>query len=133
MQSFKQERTAQILSQEINTMIIMGKIKDPRVSNRVSVLYVKVSKDFTSAVIYVSSFLEDKALEKTVSALNHAKGYIQREIAKKHKWRNTPKLVFKMSNGLKHEERIQQVLNMKHVDNSVADDSDEIDEDSIQD
>lgn len=101
MSNFKRERIAQILTEEINSMIVLGKIKDPRVSSKVSVLYVKVSKDCTSATVYISSFMAESVLMKTINALNHAKGFIQSEIHKTHKWRHTPRLFFKASDGLK--------------------------------
>ena len=112
MQSFKQERVIQMLSQEINTMIVMKEIKDPRVSNKVSVLHIKTSKDISFATVYISSYQEEKSLLNTVAALNHAKGFIQSKIAKKYNWRQTPKLLFKASDGLRNEERIIKALKL---------------------
>lgn len=110
MQSFKNERVTQILIEEINQMIVLQKIKDPRISTRVSVLHAKISKDLSSATIFVSSFLDEKTLHKTVDALNHAKGFIQYQLHKKHKWRNTPKLLFKASSGLKDGGRVLDII-----------------------
>lgn len=127
MQSFRQERVIQILTQEINTMIVMKHIKDPRVSNKVSVLHIKASKDVSFATVYISSYMEEKSLQNTVAALNHAKGFIQSRIAKKHNWRQTPKLLFKASDGLKHEERIRKALH--NIDSNTDKNTDDITDD----
>lgn len=111
MQKFKQERITQILIKEINSMIVLGNINDPRVSRHVSVLHAKVSKDVSSATIYISSIFNDVSLDNTVNALNHAKGYIQAKIHKKYKWKFTPKLLFKTSNGLLNGQRLLDNLN----------------------
>ena len=88
----------------------MGKIKDPRISSRVSVLHVKISKDLSYATVFISSFMSDATLDKTVAALNHAKGYVQSLLNKKHTWKHTPKLTFKKSDGLTKGQEIFKTL-----------------------
>ena len=131
MQSFKQERVTQIIMQEINQMIVLKKIKDPRVSSKVSVLHVKASKDLTSATVYISSFLEEKTLNQTVAILNHARGFIQAELHKKHKWRNTPKLLFKASDALKTGERVLKKIeeSSQHIQGTKKDTENSYDDD----
>lgn len=104
------ERISQLLKEEINEIIVLKKVKDPRISSRVSVLHVKISKDLSFATVFISSFMSDSTLDKTVAALNHAKGYIQSLLSKKHKWKNTPKLTFKKSDGFIKGEEIFRTL-----------------------
>jgi ribosome-binding factor A len=88
-----QRVTAQIRD-EIGIMILRGVVKDPRVNSSLSITEVKLSKDFSSAKIYISSFGSPKELEKGIEGLNNAAGFIQSRLARHLNTRNTPKLVF---------------------------------------
>lgn len=100
MHTFKIERMQQILIEEINFLILSGAIKDPRLSKQVSVVRAKLSKDLSSCVVYISALLNMNAIERNAEILNHARGFIQYNIAKKHQWKYTPKLTFKASDSL---------------------------------
>ncbi len=107
------KRIQALIQEEIGTMIVMGIVKDPRVSSMVSVTSVSVSKDINYAKIYISSYEKDAAVEKTVEALNHAAGFIQKRLAKRLKTRNTPKLSFfadhSIENGIKMMSLIEEL------------------------
>lgn len=92
--SFRTERIKTLIQEEIGKMILSDTIKDPRISNLVSVSGVDISRDIKYAKIYISGFESNKSVEKSVEALNHASGFIQMKLAKRLKTRNTPKLSF---------------------------------------
>ena len=100
MFTHKVERMQQILLEEINFLIITGKIKDPRLSHRISVVQATLSKDLTSCAVYVSAYFELEKIQQNADILNHARGFIQHTIAKKHTWKYTPKLFFKATDVL---------------------------------
>ncbi len=99
--SFRIQRVETLIREELGKMVLSGSIKDPRISNLISVSDVDVSRDIKYAKVYISGFESDKSLEKSVEALNHASGFIQMKLAKKLKTRNTPKLTFFVDNSIK--------------------------------
>jgi len=102
MAEFRQKKVQSMLQKEIGSLILSGKIKDPRINSFLSVNSVKVSKDNAYAKIYISSLNSGKTLDKSVDALNHAAGYIQVLIGKKLTMRHTPKLTFFADRSVKH-------------------------------
>lgn len=124
MSSFKVLRIEQILLEEINSLIVLKKIKDPRVSSRASVMYVKVSKDTTAATVFISGYMSDEKLQTIVDGLNHARGFIQKRIAEKYAFKHTPKLLFKQTQALQHAESVIEIMRQnskKHgIDNSQS-------------
>ena len=89
------------LREEISSLLLRGEIKDPRVSNFLSINRVDVSSDLSYAKVYVSTFLSDAQLEKGVDGLNNAAGFIQSAIAKKLRIRKFPKFTFVVDKGMK--------------------------------
>ena len=89
------------LRDEISLLLLRGEIKDPRVSNFLSINRVAVSSDLSYAKVYVSTFLSDAQLEKGVDGLNNAAGFIQSSIAKKLRIRKFPKFTFVIDKGMK--------------------------------
>ncbi len=100
MNEYKQERMQNEIHHEIRTMIVDGKINDPRIYPHLTIMHVKISKDGSQAFVFVSSFDAGKQLSKAVEALNHAHGFIQAKISKKYRWKHTPRLFFKQSDAL---------------------------------
>ncbi|MEA1910218.1 MAG: 30S ribosome-binding factor RbfA [Spirochaetota bacterium] len=99
--SFRIERIKTLIQEEIGKMIISDTIKDPRISNLISVSDVEISRDIKYAKVYISGFENKKSVEKSVDALNHANGFIQMKLAKRLKTRNTPKLSFFIDSSIK--------------------------------
>lgn len=71
--------------------IIRTDVKDPRISELMSITDVHVTEDLKFAKIYVSDYND---VEKTITALQSAKGFIRKEIGKKIKMRIIPELIF---------------------------------------
>ena len=101
MGQYRLQRLNDQLRDEISQLIIRGEVKDPRVSTFLSINRVEVTSDLGYAKCYVSSFLPDGQLKHGVSGLNAAAGFIQREIAKKLRIRQFPKLQFVLDNNYK--------------------------------
>lgn len=94
MATFRRERAANLIRQEISQLISQGEVKDPRVDSMAAVTRVEVSKDLDFARVYVSGYLDEAGLERCVEGLNSAGGFIQSKLAKRFSFRNTPKLRF---------------------------------------
>ena len=108
--SIRLKRVESLIQEEIGTMIVLGIIKDPRISHMVSVTSVSVSRDINYAKIYISSFENSTALNKAVEALNHAAGFIQKQLAKRLKIRNTPRLSFFVDHSIEDGVRMIHIL-----------------------
>ena len=111
MGQYRLQRLNDQLRDEISQLILRGEVKDPRVSNFLSINRVEVTNDLSYAKVYVSSFLPDNQVKKGVDGLNAAAGFIQREIAKKLRIRQFPKLQFQVDAGMKAGFEMVQKLN----------------------
>ena len=111
MGQYRIQRLNDLLRDEISSLILKGEVKDPRVSTFLSINRVEVTTDLGYAKVYVSSFLPDNQLAKGVDGLNAAAGFIQREIAKKLRIRQFPKLQFIVDSGMKEGFAMVQKLN----------------------
>lgn len=94
MSDIRIKKLESMLQKELCILLSSGKIKDPRLDDFVSVTRISVSKDTVYAKVYVSCFEGGEALSSSVMALNHAAGYLQSQLAKKIRLRQTPKLTF---------------------------------------
>lgn len=79
---------------EIAQLIMLGKIKDPRVSPFLSVNWVDVSGGMVCARVYVSSFMGKYKTKQGVQGLESAAGFIRSVFAKKLRLRQCPRLSF---------------------------------------
>jgi ribosome-binding factor A len=82
------------LSEEVKRAlchIIRSEVKDPRISELMSITGVQVTDDLKFAKVYVSDYND---IETTLIALENAKGFVRREIGKKVKMRIIPELIF---------------------------------------
>ena len=100
MGQYRIQRLNDQLRDEISQLIMRGEVKDPRVNTFLSVNRVEVTNDLSYAKAYVSTFLTDNQLRVGVDGLNAAAGFIQREIAKKLRIRQFPKLQFVVDSGI---------------------------------
>ncbi|MGP1587797.1 MAG: 30S ribosome-binding factor RbfA [Treponemataceae bacterium] len=101
MSEFRLQRLGEQIREEISKLLLSGHIKDPRVSNFLCINRVEVSADLGYAKVYVSSFMQDSSVEKGVTGLQSAAGYIQSTIGKKLTIRQFPKLTFIADSSIK--------------------------------
>lgn len=111
MGQYRIQRLNDQLRDEISQLILRGDVKDPRVNTFLSINRVEVTSDLSYAKVYVSTFLTDHQLKNGVNGLNAAAGFIQREIAKKLRIRQFPKLQFIVDVGMKEGFKMVQKLN----------------------
>ena len=111
MGQYRIQRLNDQLRDEISQLILRGEVKDPRVNTFLSVNRVEVTNDLSYAKVYVSYFLPDGQVKKGVDGLQAATGFIQREIAKKLRIRQFPKLQFQVDEGMKAGFAMVQKLN----------------------
>jgi ribosome-binding factor A len=94
MQGIRTERLGRLIQEIISSLVLEGKIKDPRVSSFVSITRVSVSRDFSYADAYVSNINEAENLERNVRGLQSAAGFIQSQLGTSLHIRKIPHLRF---------------------------------------
>lgn len=89
--------------------IIRNRLKDPRLSNMISVLSVSVAKDLKTAKVTVSVFGENK--EEVFDVLVKSAGFFRKELAAEYKdLRTIPQLTFILDHSEEYSERINKLL-----------------------
>lgn len=101
MGEFRMLKLGEQIRDEISKLIMLQKVKDPRVSTFLSINRVEVAKDLAYAKVYVSSFLNESQVKKGVEGLNSAAGFIQSSIAKKLSIYKFPRLTFIEDSSIK--------------------------------
>lgn len=86
------QRVAAQIQREL-AQLIQFEMKDPRVG-LVTVSGVEVSRDLSHAKVYVTVLDQTRDIEGAVEALNHAAGYLRRELGKCVVMRVVPQLHF---------------------------------------
>ena len=110
MGQFRLQRLGEQIREEIASMLLKHEIKDPRVSEFLSINRVEVVPDLSYAKVYVSSFLDDKSVERGVQGLQSAAGFIQSSIAKKLSVYRFPKFTFVADFSMKDGYKMVQKL-----------------------
>ena len=101
MGEFRMLKLGEQIRDEISKLIMLQKVKDPRVSTFLTINRVEVARDLAYAKVYVSSFLNESQVKKGVEGLNSAAGFIQSSIAKKLSIYKFPKLTFVVDTSIK--------------------------------
>ena len=101
MEGFRTERVGHLIQEKIGALIVEGSIKDPRVNPFLSVTRVQVSRDFSWADVYVSTFKSEANLKKGVEGLQSAAGFIQSRLSREMRIRQTPRLRFHEDPGIR--------------------------------
>lgn len=109
MSSHRIDRIAEDLKRELCD--IFRSLKDPRVSQFLSVVRVDVSGDLSYASVYVSALEGLDATKSAVKGLTSAKGYIKRELSGRLKLRKIPEMRFIADDSIAHGASISKILN----------------------
>ncbi|HEY8418597.1 MAG TPA: 30S ribosome-binding factor RbfA [Limnochordales bacterium] len=88
---------------------ILRKMKDPRIGF-VSVTDAEISQDLRHVKIFVSVFGDAEEKERTLAALEHARGFVRTEIGKRIRLRHTPEIVFRLDDSIERGHRINTLL-----------------------
>jgi ribosome-binding factor A len=109
MGSHRVERVAAQLRQEISEIIVRD-LKDPRVG-MATITEVKLSPDLRNATVKVSVLGEDDGRQAAIDGLEHAKGFIRRELGLRlSNLRFAPDLHFQLDEGVAYSVRVSQLL-----------------------
>ncbi len=102
------------LNEEVKKVLseIVREMKDPRISTMTTIMLAEVTNDLKQAKVRVSVYDEDEKVRAgSVEALNHAAGFISRELGKRMEIRRVPQLKFVLDDSIAYSVHISQVLN----------------------
>ena len=120
MGSHRVERVAAQLRQEISEIIVRD-LKDPRIG-MASITEVKLSPDLRNATVKVSVVGEADGRQAAIDGLEHAKGFIRRELGLRlSNLRFAPDLHFQLDEGIAYSVRVSQLLREVQQGESDAD------------
>ena len=102
------QRVALQIQQEISTMLTRN-VKDRRIGF-VTVTGVELSPDLRHAKIFVSAMGSEKEKAETLEALNHASGWIRRELGQRIRMKFLPEIVFRTDTSMDYGEKIERLL-----------------------
>ena len=120
MGEFRMLKLGEQIRAEISKLIMLQKVKDPRVSTFLTINRVEVARDLAYATVYVSSFLNESQVKKGVEGLNSAAGFIQSSIAKKLSIYKFPKLTFVVDTSIKEGFDMVNKLNRLEEEEKAA-------------
>ncbi|MCL1804471.1 MAG: 30S ribosome-binding factor RbfA [Clostridiales bacterium] len=119
MSSHRKDRVAEEIRKELSD-IIRDDMKDPRVKGLVSVTHVEVSRDISSAGVYLSCLGDTEEQNDTIKAFKQAAGFIRGELASRMSLRFIPELTFKLDHSIQHGARINELLNEQNREGTQA-------------
>ena len=109
MPGYRREKIASLIRGIVGEAII-PKLHDPRVSPFTSVTRVEVARDLSVAKIGISVAGEKSDERRTMAAIHHATGHLQRMVAEALNTRVCPKLRFAIDDSVKGVREIMKIL-----------------------
>jgi len=109
MKPYRKERITSLV-QRIVSDAIEHKLNDPRVAPLTTVSRVKVTGDLTIATVYLTVQGDEAAERRTLSAIRHAGGYLQRMVAQELRVRQCPELRFEMDEAAKRARETMRLI-----------------------
>lgn len=103
-------RISEDIKREIS-IIIQRDLKDPRLSELISVTHVKATKDLRYAKVFVSIMADEEQKKEALEGLKSAAGFIRREIGNRLQIRYTPEVLFELDNSIEHGAKISKLIN----------------------
>jgi ribosome-binding factor A len=92
-QTHRIEKVNQLIRQELSDLL-QREVKDPRLSNYISINSVDTTPDLRHAKVMVSCICEEDKKKEILSALASAAGFFRSEMAKHFTIRRVPELHF---------------------------------------
>lgn len=106
--SARTERVRKEILEQVGE-IIHDKIKDPRVGF-VTVTDAEVTPDLRHATVFLSTIKGGKQRERSLQALEHAKGYIRTELGRRLRMKYLPEIELAFDTSVEEAERIERLI-----------------------
>jgi ribosome-binding factor A len=113
MSSQRVERVAGELRALVGEVLIRQEIKDPRVwgAGLITITHVRLSGDLRQAcMLFTVHGAGDAELERVRQGLDHASGYLRREIGRRLRLKVTPSLSFEIDRVFDQASKVEALL-----------------------
>ena len=114
----RQDRVKEQIMRELAELVRTG-LKDPR-AGFITINEVEVTRDYSHATVFYT-VLDDSTRDITEEALEHAKGHLRSELAKRIKLFKTPELHFKYDESLERGMSISSLIDQVAAEKPVED------------
>ena len=108
MANHKLGRVSEDIKRELTD--IMRGLKDPRITGMLSIVKMDLSGDMSHCKVYISSMDGMEAAKEAVEGLQHAAGFIRREINIRLSLRTSPDFKFIADDSIEYSAGINKIL-----------------------
>lgn len=109
------QRIAERIREELSDMLIQD-VSDPRLVG-ISITDVTVDRELAFAEVYVSALEGEVRSQEILAGLEHAQGFLRRELSQRIELRTFPRLRFHWDPTYERAERIERLITSLHSDN----------------
>lgn len=106
--SIKQDRVSGRI-RTILSELLLREVSDPRLHG-ITITDVELDPELQYAQIYVNALGDEERQADVMQGLEHATGFLRREVGKRVRLRKTPELVFHWDETLERSERINKLI-----------------------
>ena len=107
------------LLKEVISEVVMRDVRNPHVTQFVTITRVDISNDLHHAKVFISVIGSDLDKEQTLAALESAAGFIAVQASKKVVMRYFPALTFKLDTSVDQHLRIDLLLGQIHEEQNA--------------
>ena len=130
--SHRPQRLAEEIKKTVGSMLITGRLKDPRFQGMIAVSDCEVSGDGSYATLYITAlsykpgeeFGEDQK-EELLKAFERSSGFIRSEIGKNMKVRYVPELIWKFDSSFEYGQKMDALLDSLDIKPAEEDPEDD--------
>ncbi len=90
--------------------IVMGGLKDPRITAMTTITAVEVTSDLSYAKVFTSIFGTDEEKQDTLEGLKSSVGFIRHELGKRIQIRKIPQLIIVLDETLDRGMHIDELI-----------------------
>jgi ribosome-binding factor A len=106
--AYRKDRLASEIVRQ-TSRLVQSELSDPRLGF-VTVTRAKVSDDYKYATVYVSVMGAPKQKKLSLSGLRHARGFVQRELARRIQMRSFPEIRFELDDSIDKAFKISGII-----------------------
>ena len=103
------ERVNDLIQAEISELL-KRRVKDPRVSDLVTVTEVATSADLRYAKVFISVMGSEDEKRETLKCLGAASGFLRRELGERLTLRYIPELSFEQDDSIEHGAHVLRLI-----------------------
>ncbi len=97
------------MQQDLSEMLMRGDIHDPRLEG-IFITDIRVDRELAYANIFVSALEGKERADEVLDGLNHAKGFLRKQLASQIQLRTFPELRFFWDPTPERAERIEKLI-----------------------